>query len=108
MRDCGGNLQGLHDALNDCLAVIKILEQRHITFENILSHTRSVETIHSKTTNPLLRAKLITEAVAKLMPQPITCESWLSEAEVANYLTSIGAKKVSIVTSIAKRKLYIK
>ncbi len=105
--ECGGDSRNLHDALKDCEALVTILRAKSFTLESALQKARSFESVLSKRTNPLIKAKLITDAVARYMPAPMSCHDWLAmtEVELEEYLKNLGAKRPTIVTCIAKRRL---
>ncbi len=63
----------LHDALYDCCALVDIMETENVTVKRIADCSRSINSVISRKTNPLLRAKLITENVAVKMTEQLMC-----------------------------------
>ena len=105
--ECGGNACDLHNALKDCEALVTIIKAKSLTLDSALEKARSFESVLAKRTNPLIKAKLITDTVAKLMPAPLTCKEWLAmtDHDVTEYLEKLGAKRPTIVACIARRRL---
>ena len=96
----------LHDALYDYCALVNIMETENVTVKRIADCSRSINSVISRKTNPLLRAKLITENVAAKMTEQLTCESYLamSDEELTFYLRSIGVPSNSITVCLKKRR----
>ena len=69
---------------------------------------RSMESVMQKTSNPLLRAGLITDTVALAMPYQLTCSDYLglSDEEVEVMLRELGLTRPSIAACIRKRRSY--
>ena len=110
---CGGSQEradALHDAIEDCRAMVDILRNSNMSQSIICSGTRSLETVYDRSTNPLLRAGLITDTVAGKLPKKMTCESYLklSEVKLIKYLQDSGVSKFSVKICLAKRKQYLK
>ena len=109
LRMCGGSeieAAKLHDALNDCRAVATIMRTKEVRFEKLCSSSRSLETVQQRTTNPLLRAGLITKTVADKMTGHLTCEDYLkmTDTDVTQLFTNIGLGKASIKACLSKRE----
>ena len=63
----GGNkdkIEEMHDALQDCKAVLFLLQKNNIDHLNVFN-TRSLEILFDRATNPLLKARFITDTMAK-------------------------------------------
>ena len=110
---CGGNIElvsSLHDALNDCKALSTIVGVKGLTLETFVQASVSLDYLQSRRTNPLLKANLITETVAKLMPEQMTCEAYLQmkDDELIEYLRKIGCKPNMIKCCLQKRQRFKK
>ena len=113
LRICGGTeieAAGLHDAVNDCQAVVTIMRSKEVGFEKLCTSSRSLETVQQRTSNPLLRAGLITKTVASKMTRQLTCEEYLkmTDTGVTELLTNIGLGKASIKACLTKREKFNK
>ena len=95
----------LHDALNDCCALMTVALAHKLSLDSLLGGARSLESVYARRTNPLLRAKLITDAVAAKMPETMTCQRYLSmtDDELTNHFQNIGLGGNSIVTCLKKK-----
>ena len=103
------DIDNLHDALADCKAVAKVAMNLRISFHTILMNIRSFESVYQKTTNPLLKASLITDTVAAIMGIQMTCEEYLkmSDQSLQAMLESFQVPPFSIATCLKKRRDYI-
>ena len=107
----GGNekdIVEMHDALQDCKAVLSLLKKNNINFLNVMNNTRSLESLFDRATNPLLKAGFITDIIANKMTTQITCDEYLrmSEDEVYDMFTKIKLTQHSIKICIEKRNEY--
>ena len=110
--ESGGSAEqaaSLHDALEDCRALAVILKQRKVSFTDICVNTRSLESVHQRMSNPLLKSGLITDTVAVKMPRQMTCQEYLNltDHELEIMLKSIGLTSASIKACLAKRTVYV-
>ena len=111
--ECGGSQEradALHDALEDCRAMVDIMKNSHMSLSMICSGTRSLGSVYDRTTNPLLKAGLITNTVASKLVTKMTCESYLklTESELTKYLLDSGVSIICVKNCIAKRKQFVK
>ena len=99
----------LHDGLQDCKAMLEVIKHKQIKLDSFCAAARSFETIHHHSTDPLLRAGLVTKVLAEKMAQQLSCEYYLSmsDEDVVAYFTNLGASKISIATCLKKRKDYV-
>ena len=76
---------------------------------SLCSGSRSIESVQQRSTNPLLRAGLVTEAVARKMSSQVTCEEYLAmtEEEISEMLLSSGIRQQSVNACLNKRKQFI-
>ena len=90
--------------------MVDILRNSNMSQSIICSGTRSLETVYDRSTNPLLKAGLITDIVAGKLPKKMTCESYLklSEGKLTKYLLDSGVSKFSVKICLAKPKQYLK
>ena len=110
--ECGGTSEDqakLHDALQDCRALARVLHSRRVKIGTLQQSCRSAESIQSKRTNPLLKANLITEGVAEKLGRQFTCSAWIamSDEQIIEILQAAGVKSASIKICLKKRLLYI-
>ena len=98
----------LHDALADCRALAVVMSHRKVSFQDICSNSRSLESVQQRRSNPLLKARLITDTVAARMPRQMTVQDYLSlsDEELKTMLGSLGLGQGSIKACLTKRKIY--
>ena len=112
--ECGGSQQradSLHDALQDCRAMVdNILKYSNLSRTIICNGTRSLESVYGRSNNPLLKAGLITDNIARKLIRNMTCENYLklSEEKLVQYLRDSGVSQYSIKICKAKRQQYLK
>ena len=86
-----------------------VVQAIKITMETICSGTRSLESVHERSTNPRLKAGLITDKVAEKLSTQMTCEDYLdlSDLQLEKRLKESGLKNHSIAVCFKKRKEYV-
>ena len=107
LAQCGGTeaeILALHDALQDCKAVAKLLKAKKVTMDALIGSSRSLEVVQQRDTNPLIRAGLITDAVANKMTSQMTCEQYLqmSDTALTNMPKALGVNAVLIRACLFK------
>ena len=98
----------LHDALNDCGALMTVPLAHKLTLDSLLGRVRSLESVYAPRTNPLLRAKLITDAAdGQNTGDRMTCQRYLNlpmtQDELAGHLKNLGLARNSVATCLHKR-----
>ena len=58
----------------ECRDVAKLLRTKKFTMDDLIGSSQSLEVVEQRDTKPLIRAKLITEAVAIKTTSQMTCE----------------------------------
>ena len=112
-KTCGGSeleATKVHDAMNDCRAVVTVMKKKEVRFDQLCINCRSIEFVQQRATNPLLRAGLNTSIVASKMTRQLTCEQYLNmtDSQITELFKSIGLGTVSIKACISKRLKYNK
>ena len=71
---------------------------------------RSLESVYGRSNNPLLKAGLITDTIARKLLRNMTCENYLKlgEEKLVQYLRDSGVSQYSIKICKAKRQQYLK
>ena len=97
-----------HDAIDDSRALMQIILSNEFTFDMFLENCHSLQSVLNRKSNPLLKAKLVTELVAQQVPN-LSCNEYLnmSEDDLIRYLKSHGLLKVSISACIKKRRTFL-